>query len=844
MLWVPTGKQKLLVETPAFETLYGGGKGGGKGNYVKSLVCTPFGFVEMGTLQIGMSVSNPDGSAAKIIAVHPLGKRNLFKVNFVDGASTLVTDDHLWLARITTRELKADRRYAPFEEENRVPYKLYTTTWLREFISKNSERGERVNYPPNVLVPLTEPVQFTSPSRNRWGERWPVDPYLLGILLGDGCLRGGGLSFASADDEIVSSVRDITQLDIHSDSDCDHSINGARGLITELESIGVYGKLAQDKFIPKSYLVADVGIRRSLLQGLMDTDGTVDSRGHCSFTSVSKQLAEDVQWLARSLGYKATITQGEAGYRDEDGNYIRCRDAYDVYLQGRHTRELFRLSRKRDRCKDEFNGGVSTPHRRMVSIEPAGDGEAQCITVDNPNGLYLTDDFIVTHNSLGLLAIARNYHRRSLILRRNFTELEGSLIDESKGCFPREYYNSTQHVWEFPDGVLLRFGHAQTADDVHMYDSSQYDLVGIDQVEQFTRAMYEYFFSILRTSTQGQRVRVIATANPIGENIDWVRERWAPWVMKDHPHHAEPGEVRWYATLDNKDVALENGEPFDFRGEIIYPSSRTFIPALVADNPHINREYVSALQRLPEPFKSQLLYGRWDAGELNDPSQIILREWVDLAMARWEEANPFPKQPLSLGVDVSYGGADSTVISRCYGKWFDRLMTKMGVEVPDGRIAAQWVVQTIMNEPPKSGNVMIDMVGWGADAYGQLKDSGVPTIGLNGGSSSDQTVKAGILGFANMRTEIFWKLREALDPAYGMDMRLPPDPELKADLCAIHWEYRKDKIVIEPKEKTKERIGRSPDRADAVAYAWAMAQQSGNMLSAVIPNREYSIVDG
>lgn len=441
--------------------------------------------------------------------------------------------------------------------------------------------------------------------------------------------------------------------------------------------------------------------------------------------------------------------------------------------------------------------------------------------------------------TFGLLAIARNNHRRSLILRRTFPQLEGSLIDDSKRLFNSQYYNLTRHVWEFPDNCLIRFGHVQNADDMYAYDGSQYDLLGFDQLEQFTYPSYQHLLAVTRTNVPNQRVRVIATANPVGEGVSWVIERWAAWLDRGHPNPAKPGEIRWFARIEGKDTEVENGEPFLYKGELIEPRSRTFIPALIVDNPHLNKDYVATLQSFPEPLRSQLLYGLWNAGDTDDPYQVIKRGWVDLAMKRWTEECPFPKDPLAMGVDVARGGEDKTVISRCRRTWFDRLIVKMGVETPDGKSVATLVV----NELKDGGNTLIDLVGWGSSAYDQLKDSGYPVFGMNGSETSEATDRGGQVPLANRRTEVYWKLREALDPAYGIDIRLPPDDELRSELCAPHWEYMSGKIRVEPKEKTIERSGHSPNKADAVAYAWSMSQMGVMSRTAIIPNHEYVIGD-
>jgi hypothetical protein len=332
---------------------------------------------------------------------------------------------------------------------------------------------------------------------------------------------------------------------------------------------------------------------------------------------------------------------------------------------------------------------------------------------------------------------------------------------------------------------------------------------------------------------------VIATANPVGEGVDWIIERWSAWLDSTHHNPAKPAELRWFARVDGKEIEIEDGTPFEHDGETIEPRSRTFIPALPVDNPYLNKDYISTLQLFPEPLRSQLLYGLWNAGDLDDPYQVNKRAWVDAAMKRWDETNPFPSAPLALGFDVSYGGMDQTVLARFHKTWCDRLIARKGVEVPDGKTAAALA----LNEMTHGGRCMIDGWGWGAAAYESLRDAGVSVECFVSGAASDMMDRSGQLKFLNKRTEVHWRLREALDPIYGINLRLPPDDELKADLCSIRWEQKGDKIMIEPKEKARDRTGRSPDKADAVAFAWAMVEQDATGKSSVIHNREYNILD-
>ncbi|MDP9114677.1 MAG: hypothetical protein M3O20_13490, partial [Acidobacteriota bacterium] len=509
--------------------------------------------------------------------------------------------------------MKADRRYQHNGEA--VNWKVMTTWQMVQHLGAQGEAKQ----PSNLLIPLTLPVEFTRPSTTRWGEATTIDPYVLGVLLGDGCLRGSEVSFASVDDEIIREVGARTGLDLRQNG-ISFALLGAQELIAGLKRYGLWHHLAHDKFIPEAYKYSPIAVRRLILQGLMDTDGTVDSGGWCSFCSTSKRLAGDIQWIARSLGYKATITDKQGRYRDDAGEIVECRLAHNVYIQGPGTVELFKLGRKRVRCKDEFNGGVSEPARRIVSIEPEGRGEAQCITVDHPNSLYITDDFIVTHNSwlqrLWLARLAVEESRpgvlkyptyKGAILRYNAIDLrdwhkEAELLYCAKlgakpAGNPREY--------KFPGGPLIRSGHLQDGAYVH-YVGWEIHKLGLDEATHLPTVTNretgvpespDYMLlnnGSVRLSPDGLPQSFL-TGNPGFKGDRWVKHRFIK-VFKN-------GEM------------IPPRTPFR---DPISGSMRIFINATVFDNPWILQNdpgYVRSLMELSPTKQKAWIYGDWDAYE-------------------------------------------------------------------------------------------------------------------------------------------------------------------------------------------------------------------------------------
>lgn len=419
---------------------------------------------------------------------------------------------------------------------------------------------------------------------------------------------------------------------------------------------------------------------------------------------------------------------------------------------------------------------------------------------------------------LGLM-LAKYKHRRSLLVRRTFSDLERGLILDSYKVFGNpNLYNSTKHVWTLDGGARrVEFAYLQHDKDVHNYQGGAWDFFMADEVTQLTRNQYLYLFSRVVTTDPNQRCRILATANPGGEGNEWVFERWAAWLDEGHPNPAKPGELRWYARIDDRDVEVDGPAPIIRGNETHYPKSRTFIPAAVEDNPYINAdEYNANLQALPEPYRSQLLKGDWRIGLNEDAYQIIPRAWVKAAMDRWTPKPPDDCKdiPPVLGVDIARGGEDKTVMATRRGRWIAPLKKVPGRLTPDGQTIAQMVMAGLEN----GGAANLDVSGVGSSGYDICKGQGLPVYAVVFGGKSVSRDKNNLFGFQNKRAEIYWKLREALDPQSDKPLMLPPDPELMADLTCVR--SKPDSLTgmcLEKKDEIKARIGRSPDCGDALA---------------------------
>lgn len=437
-----------------------------------------------------------------------------------------------------------------------------------------------------------------------------------------------------------------------------------------------------------------------------------------------------------------------------------------------------------------------------------------------------------------LCGLAVNCHYDIHLFRREGVQLRG-LIKELTGIFGHTNgFNSQLGIWRLPTGQTIELAGVKDEDDKIDWQGRASDYKGFDEITHFSRSQYEFLIGWNRSTREGQRCRVVATGNPpIDENGLWVIGYWAPWLDEMHPDPAAPGELRYPVRMTEddedereiffrtKEEALEHLKtfrrpPVDLDGNIIPPRSRTFIPARLEDNPDLMRSgYAAVLDKMPKELRDAMRDGKFKTAFQDDEFQVIPTQWILDAQARWTPDKPKDELMTAMGVDIAQGGADRTVIAQRYGGYFPHLITKPGRETPDGPTAAALIIYHLRD----AAVVNIDLGGgWGGSAYDHLKaNEAVSMIGIvPGGGSSGRTLD-GKLSFRNVRAEMWWRFREALDPTSEYKIALPPDPELRSELAAPKWKLAGGNVIqLEEKADIKKRIGRSPDKGDAVVMAW------------------------
>ncbi|SEP45506.1 phosphate starvation-inducible protein PhoH [Amycolatopsis saalfeldensis] len=355
-------------------------------------VLTPDGWRPIGDLRIGDLVIGSRGEPTLVLGVYPQGEKDIYRVTASDGSSTLCCGEHLWTVR-TASDKRRDK-----------PWRVLET---KEMIGRLRAAHARRYELPMLTAPVCHPEQEV-----------PLDPYALGLLLGDGCLTGATTpGFSTEDPELAFALEAaLPGVRVRNKGGVDYVLNRVRqpgevitleNPVTEaLRALELIGTRSHSKFVPEQYLQNSAEVRLAVLQGLLDSDGgPVAQRGRTcriQYTTTSARLKDDVIRLVQSLGGVAYVRRraalGRTPGRAKGREVAYRHDAYIVEIRLPDGILPFRLTRKRQRYQEAGGGG--RPMRFIESIEPAGRAEAVCIQVAAADSLYVTEDYLLTHNTL------------------------------------------------------------------------------------------------------------------------------------------------------------------------------------------------------------------------------------------------------------------------------------------------------------------------------------------------------------------------------------------------------------------------------------------------------------
>lgn len=423
-----------------------------------------------------------------------------------------------------------------------------------------------------------------------------------------------------------------------------------------------------------------------------------------------------------------------------------------------------------------------------------------------------------------VVGLSLTEHSRSLLLRRTNKEATKLVERFAEVIGHRKGWNGQDNVWRI-DGRVIDVSGCQHEDDKQKFKGSPHDLIGFDEISDFTETQYRFIIGWNRSADPKQRCRVVCAGNPptTPEGL-WVLKYWGPWVDPGHPNPARPGELRWFTTINGEDTEVDGPGPHMIEGEPIMARSRTFIPAALSDNPDLaSTNYGSVLAALPEELRAAYKEGRFDAALKDNPFQVIPTAWILAAQARWQPEGFRDTTMTAMALDPAGGGADAEELIFRHGGWFSEPVTAKGSETKDGSRAAGLIVQHRRHSAP----VIVDVGGgYGGAVVQRLSDNAITHHAFNGANSSTAKTRDGKLAFFNKRAEAWWRLREELNPDQegGSVIALPPGAEIRADLASAHWKLTARGIQVESKEDIRTRIGRSPGKGDVIVMCLSEGQ--------------------
>lgn len=355
----------------------------GKAQPLDTKILTPDGYILMGDIKIGDEILSPSGGTQTVIGVFPQGRKLMYKVTFSDGSSTRCCEEHLWSVS-TDNWIKRGKGFKTLSLKEIMNEDIYLSFCQKSY---------------RWRIPMTSIIQYSKRNVS-------ISPYLLGCLLGDGGISSG-VGFTTIDDEIIEYLilPKGTMIYKRPSDDITYHIGNIDNVLENknsrsimkflLKQYGLLGTHSHDKFIPKDYLYNTPEIRLEILRGLMDTDGYVSKGGHINYSSTSEQLKEDVKQLVLSFG-GICRERVRIGKYKRNGKIIECKRSWRLSIMLPPEIIPFKLKRKIDRLN--FSRKY-IPTRKIIEIKPVGFAEMQCIRVSNEDGLYLCDDFCVTHNT-------------------------------------------------------------------------------------------------------------------------------------------------------------------------------------------------------------------------------------------------------------------------------------------------------------------------------------------------------------------------------------------------------------------------------------------------------------
>ena len=520
----PLNHQKIAIEKLAGSKRFilADDMGLGKFLPVKTPVYTPSGTKKIGDIRVGDKVIGSDGKPHNVVGVFPQGVKETYKITFNDGFSILAGDEHLW--SVSSPNYGKNRK-----NERRKKSLVLSTKQMFEGgkirvkgIGYNKDKEYEIETyfkSPNGnnkwQIPIVESIQF---ERN---DNLPIDPYLLGLALGDGSFNKKNIRFSVHKDDYDNL---FTSLNLKENKSQGNKRNGYINVNLSLYDLGIEHTRSHNKFIPEIYKYSSIENRLSILQGLMDTDGHCMFNGSgkflgTEFSTISKQLCDDVVEVVQTLGGIARVKTRIPTYT-HNGEKKKGQLAYRVNIKLPKGLNPFRLKRKSERYVEP----TKYPTGRFIkNIEKVGFEKSVCISVDSPDKLYVTEHCIVTHNTTStIIASLETGSKKILIvcpasLKINWQREIENYSDRSVFiCEGKKF--STEHDFVIINYDILKNFHDPKSKELTLLEQCNFDLVILDEAHMISNA-------------QAQRTKII---NSFVKKINRV------WLLTGTPMTSRP----------------------------------------------------------------------------------------------------------------------------------------------------------------------------------------------------------------------------------------------------------------------------------------------------------------
>ena len=406
--------------------------GVGKAVTLDTPILTPNGFIPMRNIKVGSKVFDESGKIVSVVGVYPQGKKQVYRVHFEDSTYVDCCKDHLWKFKT---------------QDDLVRKKEWRVETLEQLLKRPIRRGRSYN----LCVPVCNPIQFEH-------KKLPLDPYVLGCLLGDGGFTTDRITFSNPESDLLErlneSLCDWGTFEWHKGTNCQFVFKSnnfkENKLYRAIKTLGLIGCRSEDKFVPRDYLIADVGQRRELLMGLIDTDGSVDSKGHIHFYTKSKQLQNDFAYLVHSLGFRCYSHQYDRGEKGIDFTVTISGDTDELFSSVKH--KLRYESRYEPKRINHYEVLKITSIEKLPYVE-----EMQCISVSGENHTFICGDFVVTHNTWFESILGSNAVLQGCSVAQFVTEMSTDLMqDRYESILFSKLHKNGMNYSKFKSGRLSK----------------------------------------------------------------------------------------------------------------------------------------------------------------------------------------------------------------------------------------------------------------------------------------------------------------------------------------------------------------------------------------------------